>query len=104
MAAVFDADHFRTMTGGDAALQAEVAGLFREQAAKALDTLRGGGQAETLRIAVHTLKGSARGIGLWALAEACERAEPRVAEETARHEVRAALAEALDALAAPQSV
>lgn len=102
MAAVFDPTHFDTMTGGDAALQAEVAGLFRDQASKALDTLRGTTDLETLRIAVHTLKGSARGIGLWALAETCEHAEPRVDDEAARAAVRVALADALVAL--PQSV
>ena len=57
-----------------------------------------GGEPEAMRIAVHTLKGSARGIGLWRLAEACERAEPCVMEEVARAEVRVALAEALSAL------
>jgi HPt (histidine-containing phosphotransfer) domain-containing protein len=47
---------------------------------------------------VHTLKGSARGIGFSALAAACEAAETAEEPEAALCEVRAALAEALGAL------
>lgn len=66
---VFDRAHFDHMTAADRDLQLEVLGLFRTQA----DTWRTLTPATPgWRDAVHTLKGSARGIGLTVLAEACE--------------------------------
>ncbi len=50
------------------------------------------------REAVHTLKGSARGIGLNALAAACEAAETAEDSEAGLAGVRVALNEALGAL------
>ncbi len=90
---VFDQAHFDHMTAGDRALQAEVAALFRAQA----DALRTACAGEDWRTTVHTLKGSARGIGLMALAHACEEAEA-AGDEAARERVTAALCEALSAL------
>ena len=90
---VLDRAHFDHMTGGDRALQREVAGLFRDQVAGWDAALAAGGD---WRAAAHTLKGSARGIGLAKLAAACEAAEAQ--GETALAGVRAALTEALAAL------
>jgi HPt (histidine-containing phosphotransfer) domain-containing protein len=94
---VLDRAHFDHMTAGDRALQSEVAELFRAQAEGWADACNG---AEGWATAVHTLKGSARGIGLTALAAACEAAE--AASDIARLEalahVRTALTEALAAL------
>lgn len=94
---VLDRAHFDHMTGADRALQAEVAGLFRAQADAWRAACAGG---ERWREAVHTLKGSARGIGLAALAAACEAAEQahEAARDAALARVRAALEEALSAL------
>ncbi|HET9231426.1 MAG TPA: Hpt domain-containing protein [Vitreimonas sp.] len=94
---VLDRAHFDHMTGADRALQTEVVGLFRLQAdgwAAACDS------AQDWRSAVHTIKGSARGIGLMALAAACETAEYASETESvaALAAVRAALNEALTAL------
>jgi HPt (histidine-containing phosphotransfer) domain-containing protein len=94
---VLDRAHFDRMTGADRALQAEVVGLFRLQAegwAVACDGAR------DWRSAVHTIKGSACGIGLMALAAACEAAESASDTEclAALAGVRAALIEALAAL------
>jgi HPt (histidine-containing phosphotransfer) domain-containing protein len=69
---VLDRGHFDHMTGGDRALQIEVLGLFRQQVQNWRDQL---GCGDAWREAAHTLKGSARGIGLNALASACEAAE-----------------------------
>jgi HPt (histidine-containing phosphotransfer) domain-containing protein len=99
MAEVFDLAHFQTMTGGDRALQAEIVGLFREQAAKSIADLEGGPNAQGWGLAAHTLKGSARGLGLWALAEACEAAE-QTPGAAALERVRTTLAEGLAALEA----
>lgn len=94
---VLDRAHFDHMTGADRALQLEVLGLFRMQ----VEGWRGAFEdAQGWRDAVHTLKGSARGIGLNALAAACEAAERAPEEERAAalQCVSAALEEALAAL------
>jgi Hpt domain len=93
-----DRVHFDMMTAGDGALQSEVAGLFRCQADEwraALAAPEASGWAD----AVHKLKGSARGIGLVALADVCEAAE-REGGAAASQKVAAALEKALMALAA----
>lgn len=94
---VLDRAHFDHMTGADTALQHEVLGLFRMQ----VDGWRAALAGEpNWRDAVHTMKGSARGIGLVALASACEAAEradePDLPARLA--EVAAALDAALAAL------
>jgi HPt (histidine-containing phosphotransfer) domain-containing protein len=91
---VLDRVHFDMMTGADRALQHEVLGLFRAQVDGWSAALAG---ADGWRDAVHTMKGSARGIGLATLAAACEAAEQAPPAETAPAlaRVRAALAEAL---------
>jgi HPt (histidine-containing phosphotransfer) domain-containing protein len=91
---VFDRAHFDHMTAGDRALQAEVLELFRTQIEQWTRQIAVGGN---WREAVHTLKGSARGIGLAKLAgacEACERADAAAAP-AAIADIRAALSEAL---------
>jgi HPt (histidine-containing phosphotransfer) domain-containing protein len=94
---VLDRAHFNHMTAGDRGLQLEVLGLFRAQVESWAAAAAGG---PGWRTAVHTLKGSARGIGLAALAEACETAEaaPEAESAAALAIVRAALAEAVTAL------
>lgn len=79
---LLDRAHFNHMTGGDRALQVEILALFRVQA-----ETWSGVAALPWREAAHTLKGSARGIGLFALADACE-----VAEQASDGELEAALA------------
>ena len=92
---VFDRAHFDHMTGADRALQVEVLGLFRTQVEGWSASMA---SASGWREAVHTLKGSARGIGLNALAAACEAAETAEDSEAGLHDVRVALNEALSAL------
>lgn len=92
MNAVFDQAHFDHMTAGDAGLQAEVVALFRTQ----VESWRAAG--EDWRAAVHTMKGSARGIGLHALALACENAETASDTGAALERVHAELETALAAL------
>lgn len=95
-----DRAHFAMMTGGDMLLQAEIVGLFRGQVAEwrtAMAAPSGEGWAEAL----HKLKGSARGIGLFPLADACEAAERAGAAHAAAYSAKVvvALEEALAALA-----
>ena len=69
-----DVGHLARMTWGDRALEREVLGLFCRQA----ELLRERMPLSDARVAgasAHTLKGSARGIGAWAVAEAAEAVE-----------------------------
>jgi len=93
----FDRAHFDAVTAADRGLQLEVIGLFRDQ----VEAWRAGlASAEQWRDAAHTLKGSARGIGLDALAAAAEAAEAasEVDRAAALTQVAAALEAALTAL------
>ena len=82
-----DFRHLQVYAGGDLALMEEVLGLFREQAAIWVRLLDPAAEAEAWRDGAHTLKGSGRGIGAFALADACEAAElsgPDLGERTVR--------------------
>ncbi|MEZ5970201.1 MAG: Hpt domain-containing protein [Hyphomonadaceae bacterium] len=92
---ILDRAHFDHMTGADRALQIEVLDLFRMQVEGWSAAMA---QSNGWREAVHTLKGSARGIGLNALAAACEAAETAEDSEAGLAGVREALSEALGAL------
>ena len=104
--ATVDIGHFHAMTGGDGELQAEIIGLFRQQAEIWARLLIPDAPVQTWKDAAHTLKGSARGLGLWPLAQACADAEllassgqkdgPAIAAGLAK--ARAALDDALEAL------
>jgi HPt (histidine-containing phosphotransfer) domain-containing protein len=98
----FDTAHFAHMTGDDRALQLEILALFRGQVGAWETLLRPDAPGASWRDAAHTLKGSARGIGLWALAEACETAEAAGDADipVALAALNAALFEALQALSA----
>jgi hypothetical protein len=64
-----DRTHLKQMTLGDNVLAREVLTLFDRQAAVMIERMRdadGAGQAAM----AHALKGSARGIGAWQVAEA----------------------------------
>ena len=99
-----DFKHLEVYAGGDLALVEEVLGLFREQALMWVRLLDPAAEAEAWRDGAHTLKGSARGIGAFALADACEAAElagPDFGERTVRLDrVKDALDAALSDIAA----
>lgn len=69
-----DAEHLTQMTFGDRRLEREVLEIFRRQAAIMLSRI-GGVESGAAAAAIHTLKGSARGIGAWRVARAAERLE-----------------------------
>jgi hypothetical protein len=69
-----DLEHLARMTLGERGLEAEVLTLFDRQAALLLAHMREAGPAAVAAFA-HTLKGSARGIGAWHVAEAAEAVE-----------------------------
>jgi HPt (histidine-containing phosphotransfer) domain-containing protein len=73
-----DLAHLARYTGGDAALDAEVLQLFAAQSGELLQQLQAvlaTGDSITWRHVTHSLKGAARGIGAFALADAAEAAE-----------------------------
>jgi HPt (histidine-containing phosphotransfer) domain-containing protein len=93
-----DFDHLKRMTLGDAGLEHEVLAMFSAQSAKLLATLVTL-PAEAGALA-HTLKGSARAIGAFAVAEASARLEAALADGRDPAE---ALAELGDAVVLAQS-
>jgi HPt (histidine-containing phosphotransfer) domain-containing protein len=67
--------HLARYTFGNRALEVEVLQLFAAQAPLYLDLLRSAETVKDWRDAAHTLKGSARAVGAFAVAEMSERAE-----------------------------
>jgi HPt (histidine-containing phosphotransfer) domain-containing protein len=72
-----DFEHLERMTLGDAAIEQEVLTLFSAQSAKLMHTLAAL-PADASALA-HTLQGSARAIGAFAVAEAATRLEAAIA-------------------------
>ena len=75
IAPLFDAAHLARYTGGDAGLKAELLALMCEQAERCIALIMSARDQESWIAALHTLKGAARGVGAFALGEACEMAE-----------------------------
>ena len=88
------------MTLGERSLECEVLALFDRQAGMLLGRMRDATPA-VIAATAHTLKGSARGIGAWRVAEAAEAVEQAVAAECAAPigNLRAAVDEASKAIA-----
>jgi HPt (histidine-containing phosphotransfer) domain-containing protein len=72
-----DFEHLSRMTLGDAGLEQEVLAMFVAQSAKLVSTLATM-PSDTCALA-HTLKGSARAIGAFAVADAAARLEAAIA-------------------------
>ncbi|WP_374569851.1 Hpt domain-containing protein [Phenylobacterium sp.] len=88
-----DFDYLEEFAAGDIQVIEEVLALFREQAAIWSAMLDPG--FDGWRDAVHTIKGSARGVGAFALGEACAQAESLGAAhlDAVRDALNAALAD-----------
>jgi HPt (histidine-containing phosphotransfer) domain-containing protein len=67
--AAIDRAHLKAMTMGDATLARDVLSLFDRQGAMMMKRLPGADAKAKAEMA-HTLKGSARGIGAWRVADA----------------------------------
>jgi HPt (histidine-containing phosphotransfer) domain-containing protein len=72
-----DFDHLQRMTLGDAGIEQEVLRMFSAQSAMLVDTLNA--VPSDAAALAHTLKGSARAIGAFAVADAAERLEAVIA-------------------------
>jgi len=68
-----DFDHLQRMTLGDAGIEQEVLRMFSGQSAMLVETLTA--MPSDAGALAHTLKGSARAIGAFAVADAAERLE-----------------------------
>ncbi len=76
---VVDLVHLARYTGGDMALNAEILRLFDSQTSQMVEQLRGILSAcddKSWKQVTHTLKGAARGVGAFGLADAAAFAEP----------------------------
>jgi HPt (histidine-containing phosphotransfer) domain-containing protein len=92
---LFDAAHLRRYTDGDAALTRELLELMCEQARRCIGLMAEARDVSQWRTATHTLKGAARGVGAFALAEVCDLAEeqPQLAWDGARLEIERCFSE-----------
>ena len=72
-----DFDHLKRMTLGDTGLEQEVLAMFSAQSAGLVDQLMA--LPTDARALAHTLKGSARAIGAFAVADAAARLEQALA-------------------------
>jgi HPt (histidine-containing phosphotransfer) domain-containing protein len=73
-----DFEHLKRMTLGDAGLEREVLAMFAGQSASLLGTLAT--LPPDAAALAHTLKGSARAIGAFAVADAAARLEAAIAD------------------------
>lgn len=84
MTAPIDLDHLDKYVLGDSALRDEILTIFIDQAGILIGRLQAAADDdEGFRIAAHTLKGAARGIGAWALGDLAEAAEKIMGAERA---------------------
>ncbi|MDX2289659.1 MAG: Hpt domain-containing protein [Hyphomicrobiaceae bacterium] len=74
-ASPIDLEHLARYTLGDRDLQREIFGLFRDQLDGSLARLADAPDVAAWRMAAHTLKGSARGVGAFRVGAAAEAAE-----------------------------
>jgi len=90
--------HLERYAAGDQTLVDEVLEIFREQAAIWLRLLDPSAPDDAWRDAAHSLKGSALGVGAFALADECEAAERSQGAELAdRTRMLDQIRDALDA-------
>jgi HPt (histidine-containing phosphotransfer) domain-containing protein len=72
---VLDFTHLVRQTLGDSALEREILQLFMRQSTTLLQAVENPLSRERQVIAAHTLKGSARAVGAWRVADAAQSVE-----------------------------
>lgn len=77
-----DLVHLSRATLGDKSLEREVLQLFEKQSRNYVAKLSGSREFECVRLLAHTLKGSAKGIGAWKVAEIASNIEMMDDEST----------------------
>jgi len=92
-----DLDHLRRVTFGDRALASEVLQIFLQQSAMLCERIAAENACpKSVAALVHRLKGSARGVGAWRVAEAAETLEGIAADPACLPVGLAALVAALE--------
>ncbi len=86
-----DLKHLNHSVFGDHALRAEVLGLFVDQATRLFAAFEPGLEDEAWRHLAHTLKGSSRGVGAFALGDVLAEAETLCGAIPDKSAARAAL-------------
>lgn len=102
-AQTLDLDHLSAQAAGDKMLMQQVLGLFLDHAQTVLEALAEATEAKTWHDHAHSLKGSAKGVGCWAVAEAALEAERRPLDPATIPPLRAAFGDARAAIAAYQA-
>jgi HPt (histidine-containing phosphotransfer) domain-containing protein len=96
MSQPIDHAHLARYTMGNRALELEVLQLFAGQAPETLASLAAAADAKGWHVAAHTLKGSARAVGAFALAHAAELAEKAGPHDAGREAMLSGLSNLLD--------
>ncbi|MEM1396849.1 MAG: Hpt domain-containing protein [Pseudomonadota bacterium] len=86
--AAIDMSHLDKYTCGDGALLDEILGLFVEHSAKCVAGLSVDADDNVWRDGCHGLKGTARGVGAWALGQKAAEGEGLIGDLPAKREVR----------------
>lgn len=94
-----DFAHLNRQTMGDRALEQEVLGLFAHQANAVVEQICQADRAERLRLA-HGLKGSARGVGAFPIADCLVELEERPDDAAVLRRLKRLIAEAAEVIAA----
>ncbi|MCB1512580.1 MAG: Hpt domain-containing protein [Hyphomicrobiaceae bacterium] len=81
MSQAIDLAHLGRYTMSDRALEAEILNLFVGQVPETIGRLRSANTEAEWRAAAHTLKGSARAVGAWRLADRAADAEKSASEQ-----------------------
>ena len=93
-----DLAHLTRQTLGDRSIEAEVLGLFVLQASTVRDALSEASEGQRVQLA-HGLRGSAAGIGAFAVAEAAKAIERKPADATLVRQLAERIDEARDFIA-----
>ncbi len=89
-----DYSHLNIQAAGDKGVMREVLALFVTHGEQVLHELEQATDAKTWKLWTHTLKGSARGIGAFAVADAAATAEQHSLDRSKLQPLREAFAEA----------
>lgn len=102
-AKILDLAHLSAQAAGDKALMQQVLGLFLDHAETVLAALAASQDVKSWHDHAHALKGSAKGVGCWAVADAALSAEQRPLDPATIPPLQAAFAEARVAIGAFQA-
>lgn len=102
-AQTLDLAHLSAQAAGDKMLMSQVLGLFLDHAGTVLEALATSRDAKVWRDHAHSLKGSAKGVGCWQVAEAAFVAEQRPLDPATIPPLRSAFDAARAAIGAYQA-